>query len=348
MTPAHNPWQLFGIDLRQLGALWRSGWEEALKWPVLRQIKPALPVEVILADGRRASWSGTGFRERAAGADGANSGGHAAVVLADDHVLVRELRLPRLSQTDLLHAVTLEVAASSPFDEADQAWGWRNHPVADGTIVFIAMTSRRFVDAALVRHERPAGSLPLEVWAIVGDLPITIGGYGEGPRLRAERTAFRANVLLCSLLGVLLLALLAQPVWQARQEVFDAQRQHAELTAQSGHILTARERLVRNAQREAELVEWLSRARSPGLLLGRLTEMLPDDSHLTAFELRDDHVLISGLSSNAAALMGRFGNEPSFRDVVPSGISRDRTTGLETFRLEFLWVPVEPAPEESQ
>jgi len=66
-----------------------------------------------------------------------------------------------------------------------------------------------------------------------------------------------------------------------------------------------------------------------------LTRLLPDDAYLVGLELRAGTVSVSGLARNAAGLMEVFGTQPDFADVRPSGISRDRLTNLETFRIEF-------------
>lgn len=166
-------------------------------------------------------------------------------------------------------------------------------------------------------------------------VPVVFEGFGEGSRL-AEQRRQGLKLALLALSALLLVAtLLVSPFLQTRERVFDAQAQFDSLRLAAGDAVRARDGLALLVDRQKSLADWQAAAVPVMPLLDRLTTLLPDDAYLVGFELRAETVTVSGLARNAAALMEVFGAQPDFGDVRPSGISRDRLTNLETFRIEF-------------
>lgn len=335
MASSADQWRLFGLDLRGLASLWRQGWAEALQWPALRALVPYSAVGLRRTDGSLQAWQGDRVVEGAR----ASRLESVAVEVPEDCVLVRQLRLPWLAPDEIADAVAIELATASPFPQDALVSGWRTDPVAGGGLaVTIAMSSRSHVERALEAHpgfDGPGGAGRPEVWALHQGLPVVFEGYGESTRLAAQR---RQRLKLAALtLSALLLAatLIASPFLQARERVFDAQSQFDSLRLAAVDAVRARDGLALLAERQKSLDAWQAAAVPVMPLLDRLTTLLPDDAYLVGFELRGETVTVSGLARNAAALMEVFGSQPDFSDVRPSGITRDRLSGLETFRIEF-------------
>lgn len=334
---AANSWVLFGFDLRRLGALWRQGWAEAARWSFFRRLIAPQPVLVRHADGSFARWRGD--RSEPLDADRARGAFFAAEVPADD-VLFRRLRLPSLPPSEVADAVRLEVATAAPFAEPARVWGWRSDSRDDGGIeVTVAITSRERIEAVLAPAGEAASAHAPELWAFESGRPVVFQGFGEARRQRVQRARLSRDVVLGLIVLGLLVVLAASPVLQARQRVFDAQNEFNALRHETQNVVVARDRLVEDGRRLRELESWLGGGVEPMPLLGRLTDLLPDDAHLTALEAKDGVVTASGLAQNAAALMDVLGARAEFVDFRPSGISRDRATGLETFRIEFRFAP---------
>ena len=333
-------WRLFGFDLLSLREALRSGWEDALQWPALAWFSPNEPVRVLLPDGGELLRLGT----TAQPAPGDATPRAVAVVLPEADVLVRELSLPRLSGDELRQALALEVAALSPFPPDQVAWGWRADPQGTRLRVRLAMAARAHVAAYLeLQRDRLAGAEP-EVWADA-DAPVVIGGYAEGARaLRLGRQ--RRRILgAMGVAALLLVALAATPVLQARQRVFDAQAKYEALAAETAGLVAARNELSRANQRAGSVSAYLHERPDIPKLIEVLTMTLPDDAFLARLEVQGRKVRMVGQAGNASQLMTSLGAPGSdFRDVrAPSPISRVGGSGRESFVIEFVLAGAEGA-----
>ena len=326
-------WRLFGLDLRSLPRVWRKGWDEALGWPAFAWLSPQEPVRVLLPDGAEVLRLGAS----ASPASPAAAARTLAVVLPDSAVLIRELVLPPLGRGELHDALGLEVAAVSPFPPEQTAWGWRAEALGDRLRVRLALAARAHVAAHLARLDERLGGTEPEVWADAAS-PIVLNGYAEaarGARCAGER---RRIVAMLATSAILLLALAATPVLQARQRLVDAQARYAQVEAETAGLVAARNTLA--------LANELARAVSAHLaerpdilpLIETLTATLPDDAYLTRLEIDGRKVRIAGQAGNASQLMDMLGARPAeFREVrAPSPISRATGADKESFVIEFV------------
>ncbi|NMG16183.1 PilN domain-containing protein [Aromatoleum bremense] len=329
---AGNP-SLFGFDLRRIGQVWRNGWNEAFQWPSLAWLTPQEAIRVLMPDGGEALRLGASATPAPAGAEAAAL----AVVLPEDSVLLREFRLPRLAGDELRQAVELEVLAVSPFPPDETVWGWRAEPAGAQVRVRLALAARSHVRTALAQEQaRLAGAEP-EIWA-VADAPIVLQGYGEHGRLKRMHVA--RNRILLALAGafVLMFALAVTPVLQARERVFDAQRQYAALETEVASLLGARNALAVGNERARALRAHLEQRQELPQLLELITQLLPDDAFLSRLEVQGRQVRIVGQAADAAQLMKILGAPSSpFRNVrAPSPISRAAGSNKENFVIEFV------------
>ena len=67
---------LFGLDLGNLWGNFRSGWAQALRWPIFAWLSPPEPVRELLPDGSERAVVGTSAKpaSRGARADAAGAG----------------------------------------------------------------------------------------------------------------------------------------------------------------------------------------------------------------------------------------------------------------------------------
>lgn len=326
-------WQLFGLDLRKLARAWRRGWEEVRGWPAFAWLSPQEPVRVLLPYGGETLRLGASATPAAPG----EAARAVAVVLPDSAVLVRRLVLPPLTAWELREAVGLEVAAVSPFPLRETVWGVETRRRHDRLVLRLALTARTHVAAWLERsRERLAGTEP-EVWADAA-APIVIAGYAEG--LRAARQLRARRRLLAGLgsAALLVLALAATPVLQARQRLLEAQARYAALASETAGLVAALDALARaNAQARAVQAQ-LSERPEALRLIEALAVLLPNDAYLDRLEVHGRQVRISGQADNAAALMEALGARGTpFREVhAPFPISRAPASDKESFTLELV------------
>ena len=68
--------------------------------------------------------------------------------------------------------------------------------------------------------------------------------------------------------------------------------------------------------------------------LGKTTAVLPDDTHLTDFSLRQRKLSLSGQSSAAAKLIGAIAADPYFKDpAFSAAVTRVQGAKLEAFSI---------------
>ncbi|MGD9945818.1 MAG: PilN domain-containing protein [Burkholderiaceae bacterium] len=329
---------LFGLDLGGLWGRFRSGWAEALRWPVFAWLSPDEPVRVLLPDGSERVVRGTSARPASGSARAV------AVVLPDDLVLLRELSLPPLPESELQQAIELDIAASSPFPVDQLAWGWQIDAIDDAAIrCRVALASPAHIDAYLAEQRPRLGETVPELWASE-QAPIVFRGYGERPRQKRLRQRRWGIVGMLVLVALLAIGLAATPLLQLRERVFDARARFEQLRAQAGPVVAARDSLVRANERARAIQERSKHSIDLGRLIETVTQLLPDGAYLTRLEVQGRQVKIAGFADNASALMETLGTHREFREVrAPSAITRQGSTGKESFTIEFVIAAADPA-----
>lgn len=340
MDRTHN-WVLFGLDLQRLLSDWLLGWRElamSLRLPVW--LTPCVPIAVRFPDGSERIHAGASRDVLVGRPSPVRS---RALCLPDEIVLTRRIHLPPLPKAETVSAVTLAVASNSPFLESDTVWGYRiaGPGSADPRVAIdLAIASRAQVLGALADHP-PAdmhASSPPEVWAQTDEGMIVMRGFGEARRERLERTHWSRLAALAALVLLLAAALLATPLLQANLQVREANQRLAALSESAAADVGARDALLQQMRQGEAVVAHLKPRLDPLGLLEHISTLVPDTAYLTSLRLeRDGTVSISGLATNAAALVDTLGRDGAFTNVrTLSAISRDAATNLESFSISFL------------
>lgn len=341
MDRTHN-WVLFGLDLQRLLSDWLLGWRElamSLRLPVW--LTPCVPIAVRFPDGSERIHAGASRDVLVGRPPPARS---RALCLPDEIVLTRRIHLPPLPKAETVSAVTLAVASNSPFAEADTVWGYRiaGPGSADPRLaVDLAIASRAQVLGALADHapaDMHASSSPPEIWAQTDEGMIVMRGFGEARRERLERAHWSRLAALAALALLLAAALFATPLLQANLQVREANQRLAALSESAAADVGARDALLQQMRQGEAVVAHFKPRLDPLGLLEHISTLVPDTAHLTSLRLeRDGTVSISGLATNAAALVDTLGRDGAFTNVrTLSAISRDAATNLESFSISFL------------
>lgn len=305
-----------------------GGLRESSDWPLLAWLNCHEPVELIHPDGRRESFvSG----HVTAGLHAA----HHAVLLPGDEVLFMDLKLPDLPEGELVDAIGLEVERSSPFPPDETVWGWRSHRLDEYSLaVQVALASRK---TATFRLETVAtGGDRSEVWALAGDRPIVIKGFGESLRRSSEVRQTRLRIGLSILVLAGLGLLVALPFFQMRKVVFDAQDRFATLQAASAPAITKRDALGRIRQQSDAINQTLQGQTDLLGLLEVLSQVVPDSTYLSNLEARGSTVKVTGHGPAASAVVDMLGATPQFASLrSTSAIAKFGREGEERFSVEF-------------
>ena len=119
MAVNRDSFNFFGLDLASVFQNLREGWGEALTLPKLAWLRVEEVVRVLQPDGVSVLYRG----RKPMKAHDSKTANFLAIMMPEDVVLHRLLHLPRMSETDLLSALSIEVASVTPFGMEQTTWG---------------------------------------------------------------------------------------------------------------------------------------------------------------------------------------------------------------------------------
>jgi len=334
MLEASQPWSLFGYDVRRITHYFRAGWRDFL-WG---DSSAVLGVIDEVVSTRDASGKLGYFRagRQVAAPESPDAVIARAVVLPDDLVLSKTLRVPVAAESDLESMLSLEVTSSSPFSREDTCYGWllseRNS--AD-IVVQLAISSKSavmaFVASITGEHDVDAN----EIWAPVQGRMVILAGFGEAARLKRNR---RRLVRMSALLGYCVLAIMLLAAFSAGAKYLELQKvrtiqQKVEMAAGDA---VARRTALASAKAKIESINGLlAEHPSPYRELKRLSALLDDDTWLGLAEIEGAAIKIEGQSSDASAVMQQLLRQPAYSRVDAPVAIRKIGPGSEHFVLKI-------------
>jgi general secretion pathway protein L len=333
--------KLFGLDLRGLSSELREAWQALQRLPLFSRLLPASMVQVwggaqapvvARAQGANIEWldGSAGLLQQAQ---------YAAVLLDDDQVLQRVLKLPQMGPAAMRGAIELDVQTMTPFFPQDTLWAYAVRPAARaGELlhVEVVLASRAQVEQALRLRASgmPEGIHP-EVWAPTSDKPVVLPGFGEAARWRGE--AKRGGWIGLGAVGVLAmaLALAVTPTAQLRLRAVDAVQQFSRLTKSTSEVMAQRQALAEGGQDLGKLQDRVRQQINHLQVLATLTKVLPDDTAAQRVVFRGGKLTVQGLTSNASNVVALLAKTPGFQEVrLPTAVTRVPGSGKESFTLE--------------
>ncbi len=336
MLDRSQQWQLFGYDMRRIGHHWQVAWAEFL-WGDRSPVRARLDDIVRVEDesGSRCYHAGVPVT--------AGDASCHAVCLPDALVLFRTLTLPRAAEDELQSVMQLEVMANSPFPASDTAAGWSLVERTErGLQVELAIVSRSAAMRYLGSRYDIHNIHEREVWAMSGDRPIVLLGFGEAARLaRYQRRLLRIG----SLLGGGFLLLLLVLALAAGGKYLELQRYEAlasRVDREAAEVTRQRESLSAANQTILAVNDYLREYPDPHTLLARLTRLLADDAYVAQFTLRGRDLRLRGRAADAAGVIQELTRQPDFEEVSDQGIAAVGNTGVEQFNVNVRLREVAP------
>lgn len=336
MLDRSQQWHLFGYDMRRIGHHWQVAWTEFLwgdRSPVRARLDDIVRVED--ASGSRCYHAGVPVE--------ASDASCQAIFLPDSLVLFRTLTLPRAAEDELQSVMQLEVAANSPFPVNDTAAGWSLVERSErGLRVELAIVSRSAAMRHLGQHYDIHDVHAREVWALAGERPIVLRGFGEEERLaRFQRRLLRIATLVGSgmLLLLLILALAAGGKYLELQQ-YEALASRVE--GEAAEVTRQRESLSAANQTILAVNDYLREYPDPHTLLARLTRLLGDDAYVAQFTLRGRELRLRGRAQDGAGVVQELTRQPQFAEVADQGIAAVGNTGMEQFNVNIRLREVAP------
>lgn len=341
MLETGQNWELFGYDMRQLGKHWLAAWR-GLVWADDSPLRQRLDEVVCLR-----SEAGRGETSRGETGTALYQGGRPcagapheceAILLPEELVLTRALRLPLAVEGDLESVLGFEVNANSPFAADDTGHGWqlaaRDETHLHLVLVIVSMSS---VMAYLGKTYDIHDPRQREVWAETDAGMVVLRGFGEGSRAaRYRRRLLRCAAMLgASALLILLIAALAAGA--KRAELAQVQALSATTQREAAQASRMRSALARANETIGASNEVVGRYPNPHFELARLTRLLDDSVYIVQFAMSGREIRLRGRATDAASVMQQLTDQPFYAEVTaPQAIVKVGNTGLEQFSLNIL------------
>lgn len=287
---------------------------------------PAAPLDTHLNDGALAD-------QMLQLADGAPLS-RLTVLLPREHVIMRRVELPQMSEAHLRQAVELQIDRLSPFKAdavrtAIRVAGFdQEKGVANVDVAILPLLRVRPIEQRL----RAIGLAAAEV-DVEGEDGRGLGfDLTEPPSVEDVRRSRTRN------LG---LALAAAVVWVAAIYAW-GESGRGEIARWEGRVAALKPQAERSAALRQQIegaIAPIARANAhdPAAVLNvllELTRILPDNARVLDLKLEGDAVALSGLAASAAELIGLLENSKSFKEVkFSSPVVRKSETGVERFEI---------------
>lgn len=331
MFESGQNWELFGYDMRNLGKHFNAAWRELL-WAYDSPVRSHLDEPVNLR-------TPSGISSYQAGQPrGAAETNCTAVLLPDELVLTRVLRLPLAVEADLEEVLALEVNSSSPFAAEDTGYGWtlvtRDDQFLQVVLVIVSMSSAMtHVGHQYDSHDAQAQ----EVWVEVEGRMIVIRGFGEGRREEYyRRRLFKVGSMLAAAAVVLLLIAAAGAGFKKLE--LDNLEQIATVAEREAEQATRMRNTLSAANETTAAVDEVSQLYpSPHLELARLSQLLADDAYVERLSINGREIDLRGRAADAAEIMQLLSKQPEYAAVTTaSAIRKIAGTDVEQFHLKIL------------
>jgi general secretion pathway protein L len=259
----------------------------------------------------------------------------AVLRVSPDLLLEREITLPLAAEHDLKRVVSYEMDRLTPFRADEVFWSClagKRDPARNRLHVRVTVIPYLRVEALLTALLQ-AGLAPARIAA---------GDTAEPHRiipLTEDRTAHRwmgprVHAVALGGCGVMVAVAIALPFIQ--QSIASA-RLDTRIEAVKPQVMEA-EKLRKKIANGATTADAIAAARNqlgtPLQSIALLTDLLPDDTYLTALNVRQRKLTISGRSAAAARLIGAMAANPLIHNpAFTAPVIRDETNGGEMFSI---------------
>ena len=232
-------------------------------------------------------------------------------------LLEREVALPLAAERAPQRVLEYEMSRLTPFSSAELFWSWRieRRDRARGLLhVRLSLVPKSALEP-LIRPLERAGGMPTALEASLGP--------GASRRIWLNRTEsagdlwrHRRIALAGSACVALAVAAVALPFAQQSSARAAVERRIAELKPAVAQAEALRSQIAGAAAAGDVISAEQARAGNALEVLATLTDLLPDDTYLTDFSLRERKLEINGESGGAARLIAVLAADPALRDPV--------------------------------
>jgi general secretion pathway protein L len=267
----------------------------------------------------------------------------AAITLSASQILRRTVTLPLATEESLRQVLEFQMDQLTPFPCDKVYFGYtvltRDFDAGQLTVEFVA-TPRDSVDLAI----KTMLGLGVDVRAVFVDqlistdtvlnlLPAALGGAPSPLR-------HGANPWLLALVVLLALAAIAVPLVIKREAVVQL-LPAVEKAKKAAEIVTAKRNELDLMVKQHNYVLEKRQMTPPVIrILEELTHILPDDTWVNVFDLKDKKLQIQGETGSSPKLIGLFEKSDVFQDAsFSSGLFKGQAPNTERYQLTVLLRP---------
>lgn len=324
-------WELFGYDVRHLGRYWVAAWRDLL-WAYDSPVRQRLDEVVSLAGAHGETCYQAGQPCAAKLTPECR-----AILLPEELVLAKSLRVPLAAEAELENIVSLEVRASSPFTADDTRWGWG--VVARDEVqlqVVVVIVSASATMSYLGREYDIHDIHSREVWADGGGTMVVLNGFGESRREQRYRRRLLHCAAMLGLVAVLVLVIAGVSAAFKGAQLQQLEELSATTSRDAAEASRLRSLLASANETISAANDVVARYPSPHVELARLSALLEDDVSITSFAMSGPQVRIRGRATDAAAVMEELTEVPAFLEVQATrAIVKLGDTGQEQFDFDI-------------
>ncbi len=248
-------------------------------------------------------------------------------------LLERDVTLPLAAEADLDRVLGYEMDRITPFSADSLFWAWqlirRDRERATLQVRLSLLPKAPLEPWLAVLHE--AGMEPVMLMAPGADrtprhIPLTRKLAPAGGRV-----ALRATAAVCAVLAV---AVITTPLALNARAIATAEARIERLKPRVAQVDALRKRIAADTGGADVFAADAARVGNVLQALAALTEILPDDTWLTALSLRQRQLTFTGQSARAARLIGLLAAEPTLRNpAFLTPVTRADSSGSDLFSI---------------
>ncbi len=248
-------------------------------------------------------------------------------------VLERSVTLPLAAERELERVLGYEMERLTPFTAEEVFWGYAvlDRDRARGRIHLRLTMVPRAAVAPLVDLLSAAGGRPGSLESAGADGPRVMRLVHEGPAALSGALSRRNLSVVAGVLGVLVVA---SPFLRQSLALAELQDRLDLMAPRIAQVEDLRRRIA-GAGAGGDAVAAETRRLGDTLsALAAITEILPDDSYLTEFTMRERKMTLSGLGASAPKLISGLSDDPRIRaPSFTAPVTRSETNHLDVFSI---------------
>ncbi len=260
--------------------------------------------------------------------------------LSGEDAIQKELSLPAAAKENLYQVVSYELDRYTPF-KAEQVY-FAVKPLGTGEPgqirVLLILTTREILDG-LYEDIKAIGLSPLiaDSEESANNLDHLDESYNLLPERLRQKTAKMPRIIhsaLITLTGLLLVAVIAMPVWFEYQTVNALQLKADSLEKDAKKVKALQSEIDAEIDETRQLIEEKKAAPQMIVMLNTLSSLIKDDTWLSYLQYSDGHLQIQGESPAASSLIGVLEASDLFVNArFASPLTQDSISKLERFQI---------------